>query len=181
MLINHGMKKRYTHEILGYNYRMTNIAAAIGIVQLKRLNEFTEKRIRNAEYLSNSLGSLDWLKTPYTPPGCKHVYNQYTLKIIGDLNDRTRMDTVDRGADGGVNRDNFAKYLSKNNIGCDIYYPSPSYKQPMYRDLGYAKDYDGKLPVSEEICNKVISIPVHPSVTEDDLGIISDVIKKYRK
>ncbi|MEA1924956.1 MAG: DegT/DnrJ/EryC1/StrS family aminotransferase, partial [Candidatus Altiarchaeota archaeon] len=79
--INHGMRERYLHEELGFNYRMTNIQAALGLCQLEKLDSFTDLRMSNAAFLSKNLDKSDWLTTPHVPSGCKHVFHQYTVKV----------------------------------------------------------------------------------------------------
>ncbi len=157
MLLNHGSTERYYHEILGYNFRMTNIAAAIGLAQLEKLPEFNRVRQENAAYFSEELKGLDWLETPVFSDEYEHVFHQYTLKV--------------------ENRDEFTTYLGENGIGYGIHYPLPVYRQPLYRRIGYQ---DLKLPVTEEVSAKVISIPVHPALTEAELEKIVEVIRDFK-
>ncbi len=157
LLINHGSQERYNHEVLGYNYRMTNIAAAIGLSQLEKLNDFNQKRQRNAAFFTENLKDISWLETPVVPEGYKHVFHQYTIKI-------------------NKNRDDFADYLKNNGIGYGIHYPLTVNKQPLYKKLGYEKE---EYRVAEEMSSKVISIPVHPALNESELNKIVDVIGNY--
>ena len=157
MLIKHGSSERYQHEILGYNYRMTNIAAAIGLKQLEKLDQFNNKRQENAEFLTKNLKDLDWLETPYVPEEREHVFHQYTLKVD--------------------NRDEFVEYLEENGVGYGIHYDCPAYRQPLYKKMGY-DDYS--LPVTERLVEKVVSIPVHPALSDADLKKIVRVIRDYK-
>jgi len=157
LLINHGSQERYNHEVLGYNYRMTNIAAAIGLSQLEKLNDFNQKRQRNAAFFTENLKDISWLETPVVPEGYKHVFHQYTIKI-------------------NKNRDDFADYLKNNGIGYGIHYPLTVNKQPLYKKMGYEKE---EYRVAEEMSSKVISIPVHPALNESELNKIVDVIGNY--
>ncbi len=159
MLREHGSKVRYNHEILGYNYRMTDIAAAIGIAQLERLDGFNEARISNADYLSRKLKGIDGLTTPRLNKGVKHVFHQYTIKINGTF---------------PVDRDKLAEILKDAGIGTGIHYPVPVHKQPLYKKLGY-KD---NLPVAEKVTKQVLSLPIHPSLTTKDLNHIANTIKE---
>ena len=161
LLRNQGQSSKYFHTILGYNYRMTDIQAAIGIVQLGKLNEFNRKRILNAEYLNKNI-KLDGLEIPHKEKNVKHVYHQYVVKIAEDL----------------INRDEFDKYLTDNGIGCAIHYPLPIHKQPLYRDLGYT-DENVNCPVAAKLADEVLSLPVHPSLTEDDLKYSVDIINNF--
>ena len=156
LLRNHGENQKYCHAILGYNYRMTNIQAAIGIVQLRKLDEFNKRRIENAEYLNKHL-KVEGLVTPYKDNKVKHVYHQYVIKIEDDF---------------PVSRSSFIEYLQNKGIGCAIHYPLPIYNQPLYRQLGY----EDRCPVASELTNKVLSLPVHPALTKDDLKYIVDII-----
>lgn len=152
----HGSAKKYHHDVLGYNFRMTDIGAAIGVEQLKKIDSFNEKRIANAAYLNEGLADVECVETPILKEGCKHVYHQYTIKIT----------------DG--KRDKFSEYLLENGIGNGIYYPIPLYTQVLYTEMGY----DQSLPVTEEIVQEVLSLPVHPNLSKDDLDLIIKVIKE---
>ncbi|MBS4208294.1 DegT/DnrJ/EryC1/StrS family aminotransferase [Bacillus sp. FJAT-50079] len=154
LLINHGSPERYVHTIIGYNYRMTNISAAIGIGQLKQIEHFTSKRISNANMLNKGLGDIKWLRTPYAPEGFKHVYHQYTIKIEG----KGRTEVI--------------KELEKAKIGYGVHYPTPIHLQPVYKELGYGTQ---ELPHSEKLANEVLSLPVHPGLSELDIKKIVSV------
>lgn len=155
-IINHGRSDRYFHDSLGYNYRMTDLAAAIGSVQLTKLDDFNAKRVANAKYLSANLQGLSWLETPYLPEECYHVYHQYTIKV--------------------EKRDQFAKWLQEKGIGNSIVYPIPVHKQPFYQDI-VGKDL--VLPNAEAIAEKVISLPIHPALTQEQLEEIVKVIREF--
>lgn len=154
MLRDHGQRERYFHETLGYNYRMTDIAAAIGICQLRKLDQFNEKRIENAEFLAREIEKIKGLIPPYIKPNVKHVFHQYTIRITDDL---------------GMSRDELKQKLIDKGIETAIYYPIPIHKQPLYKKLGY----NDHLPISEKVAKEVISLPVHPSLTNDDLDYIN--------
>lgn len=157
MLREHGSKKRYYHEILGFNLRMTDISAAIGIAQLKRLDEFNSIRIENAGYISERLKDIDGILLPEIKEGIKHVFHQYTIRVTEDFK---------------VTRDELIRILNEKGIGTGIYYPVPIHKQPLYKKLGYDKN----LPVSEKMAQEVLSLPIHPSVTKENLGYIAETI-----
>lgn len=154
MIRNHGMKRRYHHEMLGYNYRMTDIQAAIGLVQLKRLPEFTEKRRRNAEYYNAKIESVI---TPTVKEGYRHVWHQYTVRI-----------------NHGRDRDAAVEQLTAAGIGTGIYYPIPAHHQPHVK----AVVGEVSLPVSERLAKEVISLPVHPELTDEDLNTIVTEVNK---
>lgn len=161
LLRNHGQSSKYYHTILGYNYRMTDIQAAIGIAQLNKLNEFNKKRIQNAEYYNKHI-KLDGLITPYKDANVKHVYHQYVIKVEKD----------------SIDRDVFMKYLTDNGIGCAVHYPLPIFSQPLYRDLGYT-DEIAKCPVTSDIVNRVLSLPIHPSLSEENLNYVVETINNF--
>jgi len=157
LLVNHGSPQKYHHDILGYNYRMTNISAAIGLVQFKKLDQFNEQRQKNAEKLTDGLSDLDWLETPVFPDDREHVFHQYTIKT--DL------------------RDELLDYLKENEIGYGIHYPMPAYEQSLYQKLGYK---DIRCPVTERLCDQVVSLPVHPALSEEDINYIIEKLRDFR-
>jgi len=151
---NHGQTQRYYHEFIGYNLRMTDIAAAIGLAQLKKLDGFTEKRIDNAKYLTKKLEGIKGITTPYVSDDVRHVYHQYTIKVD--------------------DRDEVNKKLNEAGIGTGVHYPIPINEQPFYRKLGY----DSKeTPVASDVSKKVLSLPIHPSVTKENLDYIAGELK----
>jgi dTDP-4-amino-4,6-dideoxygalactose transaminase len=154
MLRNHGMKIRYHHDFLGYNFRMTDIHAAIALVQLDRLTSFTNKRQENAAYLSNNLLSVI---IPKVQDNCKHVWHQYTIRVKN-----------------GRDRDQAVKELNEAGIGSGIFYPIPMHKQE------YTKNNFGEIscPVAEKLANEVISIPVHPQLNSEEL---SSIVKEVNR
>lgn len=160
LLRNHGITGEYEHSVLGYNYRMTNIAAALGIGQLERLDGLIAGRRDNAGYLGSHLDGIAGLKVPFVPsPDYYHSYNQYTLKI-------------------GTDRDGFIREMKKREIGCKIFYPTIIPDQILYKKLGFSGDAS---PAARKVASSVISIPVHPSLEERDLKRIVESIEEYCK
>jgi perosamine synthetase len=156
LLRSHGMRVRYYHEMLGYNFRMTNIHAAIGLAQLPKLEAFNERRIANAAYLSEHLPK-DKVQVPQVRPGTRHVFHQYTVRILPP-----------------VDRDGARRQLLEAGVGSEVYYPIPVHKQQVYIDMGYG---DQSFPESEKAAEQVLSLPIHPSVTQEDLEIIVAAVK----
>lgn len=146
-LRQHGMRRQYHHDELGFNARMTDVQAAIGLAQLGKLAGFNERRIANAGYLSERLRGVE---TPAVPAGARHVFHQYTVRVPAD-----RRDAVLEG-------------LKARGVGCGVYYPLAVYAQKPYRALGYGET----LPETERACREVLSLPVHPGLGEDDLDAI---------
>jgi perosamine synthetase len=150
---NHGREKTkwgYEHGRIGYNYRMTDISAAIGLEQLKKLPSFLKKRRENAKFYDKNLENVE---TPYVLDSAEHAYHQYTIKC--------------------KNRDKLLEELKKNEIGFGIYYPKPLHKYPHLEKFGH-----NELKVSERLVNEVVSLPVHPALTKEDLEKVVDVINK---
>jgi dTDP-4-amino-4,6-dideoxygalactose transaminase len=159
MLRSHGSKVRYYHEMLGFNLRMTDISAAIGLAQLRKVDRYNDLRIGNAQRLNDKLQGIRGIVTPATRPGCKHVFHQYTIRITPEF---------------GMSRDEVVRRLNAAGIGTGIYYPVPIHLQQLYRDLGYNESH----PVSERLSEEVISLPVHPSVTPQEIDLIADAIRR---
>ena len=150
-LRNHGREKTkwgYEHGRLGYNYRMTDIAAAIGLEQLKRLPKNIEIRQKNAQYFNTHLNNVE---IPFVIPKAKHAYHQYTVK--------------------STNRDALTQSLKKNEIGFGIYYPQPLHT---YKHLQKYAHKD--LKISEKLGDEVVSLPVHPGLARDELEKVVDVV-----
>lgn len=155
MLRAHGSKQRYLHEMIGYNFRMTDISAAIGIVQMGRLAEFTEKRRQNARKLASGLKGTKNLILPVEKDNCSHVYHQYTIRT--------------------PRRDSLRDTLQEKGIGTGTYYPLCIHQQPLYKEMGYA----GSFPNSEKAAREVLSIPVHPGLSDADINTVIACIKEW--
>jgi dTDP-4-amino-4,6-dideoxygalactose transaminase len=167
LLRNHGQQARYSHTTIGYNMRMTEIQAALGLVQLRKLEQFTEQRISNAHFLTEHLPQA--LQTPVSRPGYRHVYHQYTIRVPDS-----------------DKRDHWATGLYERGVGTGIHYPTPIYRQPFYRESlsrfrisspdGAANAHvvpsDLCLPETERAARQVLSLPVHPALSKDDLSTI---------
>lgn len=149
----HGQKEKYLHTEFGLNLRMTNIPAAIGLVQLKKIEKFTKKRQENAKYY---LEHLKGVQLPVEENGYDHVYHLFTVRVP-------------------KKRDAFAKKLNEAGIGTGIHYPRPIHKQPYYKKIGYSKV---SLPEVEKASKEVLSLPVHPEVTKKDLTYICRTFNK---
>ncbi|MGQ0605200.1 MAG: DegT/DnrJ/EryC1/StrS family aminotransferase [Anaerolineales bacterium] len=145
LMRQHGMERRYYHDMLGYNYRMTDLHAAIGLAQMDRLPGFNARRRFNAEYLSAKIESVI---IPKVKDGYGHVWHQYTIRV-----------------NGGRDRDAVVKQLGENGVGTGVFYPVPCHQQGYVRDL----IGDVSLPVTEVLAREVISLPVHPALTQTDL------------
>ncbi len=141
---NQGMRQRYHHEILGYNFRLTDIGAAIGLVQFAKLERNTARRQAIAARYDELLADLP-LGLPTTPVGRTHVFHQYTIDV-------------------GRARDAIAADLGAAGIGIGIYYPIPVHRQPYVLELGIHAD----LPVSDRAAARTLSLPMYPGLTEGE-------------
>lgn len=151
----HGMRRRYYHDELGFNFRMTDVHAAIGLAQLNKLERFNQARQRNAAFLS---AHLQGVTTPYVPEHSQHVYHQYTLRVPAGQRDALRA------------------YLQAQAIGSEIYYPVPVHQQAYYvQQLGYQIS----LPEAERAATEVLSIPVHPALTSEELEQIVAAVNTF--
>ncbi|GAA2177681.1 DegT/DnrJ/EryC1/StrS family aminotransferase [Arthrobacter parietis] len=150
LLRNQGMERQYENELVGFNARMTNLHAAIGRVQLTKVLGWTAQRQANARFLTDN---LEGVGTPAVAEGAEHVYHQYTIRISGD-------------------RDGFAAALKDEyNIGSGVYYPIPNHRLPSF-------DRTEDLPNTEIAAREVLSLPVHPSLDEEDLDRIVTAVNK---
>jgi len=158
LLRNHGMGKRYYHDIIGYNFRMTDIGAAIGVEQLKKLSSFITRRRQIAVAYDKAFKDIPGIITPVELKGNKHVYHQYTIRITPDF---------------GWTRDEVIAELGKNDIGVAIFYPVPLYRQKAYKGIGRK----GSCKVTEAISKEVVSLPIHPALSDAQIKKIIKVIK----
>jgi dTDP-4-amino-4,6-dideoxygalactose transaminase len=155
LLRQHGMQRRYYHDKLGYNFRMTDIHAAIGLAQIGKLEKFNAQRQANAEFMNRNLKGVI---TPFVPEQQSHVFHQYTVRVT----------------DG--RRDALRTHLNEKGIGSEVYYPVPIHQQIFYvKDLGY-KD---SLPETEKAAQQVLSLPVHPGLSSADLELIVETVNDF--
>jgi dTDP-4-amino-4,6-dideoxygalactose transaminase len=147
LLRNQGQEIRYKNEIIGFNTRMTDIHAAIGRVQLRKLPGWTSTRQANAEFLNKNLQGV---VTPYLAPGSTHSYHQYTIRIPGGSSEK---------------RDAFMAGLTARGVGSGVYYPTPIHRLPSF-------NLTLDLPETELLAKECVSLPVHPSLSQADLETI---------
>lgn len=161
MFRHHGQsqKVRYQYFDMGYNYRMTDIAAAIGIEQMKKLDGFNLKRIDNAALLTEGLKGIRGLAVPSIQDGYRHVFHQYTVRVTENFK---------------MSRDELSSYLTGKGIGNAIFYPKGLH---LFDHIKKTQKLLVSCPVSEQITAEVLSLPVHPLVSEKDIAYIIDVFK----
>ncbi len=156
MLRDHGRKEKYEHLMVGYNYRLDALQAAILRVKLKYLDEWNEKRRENASIYNKLLKDLN-VVTPYEEKYAKHVYHLYVLRI--------------------KRRNEIYKFLQEKGILCGIHYSLPLHLQRAYHSLGYRK---GDFPVAEECAKEVISLPIFPELKENGIESIVKILGEFR-
>ena len=156
----HGMVAPYEYAELGYNYRMSDLHAAIAVEQLKKVDNFTVRRQHVASELNKALNGIKGIQLPSVAPDRSHVYHQYTVVLTDDAN---------------VSRDEFVAGLRERGVGAGIYYPKPLHVYPHIAKLGYKV---GDFPVAEDLAARVVSLPVHPKVSDEDVITIAKAVKE---
>lgn len=158
MIANHGQKKRYYHDMVGCNSRLDTIQAAILHIKLKKLDEYIEARRAVADYYDRAFESCEKIKTPWRVPYGKHVFHQYTLQLKD------------------VDRDGLQAYLAEKNIPSMIYYPVPGHRQKMFDSFNAEI---ANLPVTDWLTERVISLPIHTEMEQDQLEYISTSVLEF--
>jgi len=153
---SHGEKEKYTSLMLGHNYHMPEIQAAIGCVQLKKLPSFLTKRGKNAKKLTEKLGQAKDLQLPKEPKGYKHSWYLYTVRMKRAKKEQ---------------RDKAVEELKRKGIGAEVYYMNPVHLMPYYRSFGKYR-----LPETEKAARQVFSLPVHPGVTAEQIDFIGKTV-----
>jgi dTDP-4-amino-4,6-dideoxygalactose transaminase len=156
MLVDHGQRRKYHHERLGWNGRMDGIQGAVLGVKMNHIEAWTEARRTNAHRYEAALGSLDWLTLPWEAPGRRHVYHLYVV----------------RAAD----REDVMAALREQDVACGIHYPIPVHLQDACRDLGYTH---GCFPVAERTAAEFISLPMYPELTEAQIEHVARALRAY--
>ncbi|MFC5269335.1 DegT/DnrJ/EryC1/StrS family aminotransferase [Adhaeribacter terreus] len=160
MIANHGQSEKYYHDVIGVNSRLDTIQAAILNIKLQYLHDYTTARQQAAAYYDEALADIPEVKIPARDPKSTHVFHQYTLKIENSK------------------RDALQHYLKEHDIPTMIYYPLPVHLQKAYQYLGYKK---GDFPVAETLSKKVLSLPMHTELSDDQLNYITDKIRSFFK
>jgi UDP-2-acetamido-2-deoxy-ribo-hexuluronate aminotransferase len=158
MIANHGQKERYYHDIVGCNSRLDSIQAAVLDVKLRHLDEYIAARQKAAAFYDKAFSGCEKIKVPYIADYTNHVYHQYTLLLEG------------------VSRDGLNKYLAEQKIPSMIYYPVPAHKQKMFAAFG-GGNYS--LPATDWLTERVISLPIHTELDEEQLHYITRNVLNY--
>ena len=158
IVVNHGMVVRYYHDYIGVNSRLDSMQAAVLKVKLQYLDHYTKARQAAADYYDNAFAGHPKLKTPVTAPFSTHVFHQYTL-VTTDLD-----------------RDEMQKFLMAKKVPAMIYYPVPLHMQKAYQDPRYK---EGDFPVTEDLSKRVISLPMHTELDEEQLEYITSAVLEF--
>ena len=156
MLINHGSSRKNHHELIGHNYRMDTLQAAILSVKLEHLDDWTNRRRQNAQLYHNQLSNVTELTLPKEAPRTQHSYHQYVVRL--------------------KQRDRLKEYLNDREVSTMIHYPIPCHLQKAFVDVTYEPL---SLPVSEQHAHEVLSLPIHDQIQEEDVNFVADCIKSF--
>jgi UDP-2-acetamido-2-deoxy-ribo-hexuluronate aminotransferase len=157
-IVNHGMTVRYYHDMIGVNSRLDSIQAAILDIKLKHLDEYAANRNKAADYYDKALAGHPKLKTPVRSKKSNHVFHQYTLVTLG------------------IDRFKMQEFLNTKGVPAMIYYPVPLHMQKAYLDPRYK---EGDFPVTEKLCNSVISLPMHTELDDEQLQHITSSVLEF--
>jgi dTDP-4-amino-4,6-dideoxygalactose transaminase len=158
MVANHGQSRRYYHDLVGCNSRLDTIQAAILEIKLRYLDQYIEERRRVSAYYDKALGRVNGITVPFRDSRSKHVFHQYTLILEG------------------IDRNKLHDYLATRNIPSMIYYPVPAHRQMMFEQYNVSNT---DLPVTDWLTERVISIPMHTELSEEQLALITTSIQEF--
>lgn len=159
LLRNQGMRDRYAYEMVGFNARMTDLQAAVGVAELADLEARTTRRIEHAAALSDRLAEVSVLQTPMAAPNRRHVFHQYTVRVAGGAR---------------LNRDELANALAERGIGTGVYYPRTVHGYECFADDPRVDG--GAYPDAERAASEVLSLPVHPHLSSADVTLVADAV-----
>ncbi|SHK76235.1 DegT/DnrJ/EryC1/StrS family aminotransferase [Hymenobacter psychrotolerans] len=157
-LANHGQTRKYHHEHIGLNSRLDTLQAALLRVKLRYLRQWTAARQHVAAQYDATLADVPGLAVPARDPRSTHVFHQYTLTV----------------ADEPGRRDALQQHLGAHGVPSQVYYPLPNHLQPAYHYLGYRA---GQFPVAERLCRTVLSVPIHPTLTEEQVAYVAAAVR----
>jgi dTDP-4-amino-4,6-dideoxygalactose transaminase len=164
VLRNQGMRQRYMYEMAGHNYRLTDLQAALAIPQLALLDDTIAKRRANAQFLIDGLGDVRGLRVPQQRTGRGHVWHQFTVMLTDE---------------SPIERDEFVMHLTERGVGNGIYYPRLVFDYDCYRDNPQVKA--SAVPVAASVTGRVVSLPVHPGLSPDDLTTVVATVRDLMK
>jgi dTDP-4-amino-4,6-dideoxygalactose transaminase len=157
-LRDHGSEKKYFHDLIGFNCRMSEFQAAVLNVKMDYIEEWTEKRRRNAERYSEGLSGLEEVAAPVESEGARHVYHLFVVRA--------------------QERDELQEYLKDKDIGCGMHYPIPLHLTEAYAYLGYRP---GDFPKAENLAKEILSLPMYPEISGDQIDYVCECIQDFYK
>jgi dTDP-4-amino-4,6-dideoxygalactose transaminase len=160
MIANHGQSKRYHHDIVGCNSRLDNLQAGILRIKLRELDSYIDSRRNAADYYDAFFSQIEGIKVPSRSGDSRHVFHQYTLTLEG------------------VDRDGLHEFLAEKEIPSMIYYPIPAHRQKMFASFG---SENSELPITDWLTERVISLPIHTELEEDQLKHITGSVLEFIK
>jgi len=158
----HSKEKRFLHNFIGFNYRMTNLQAAVGVAQLEKIEKFVRMRRNNAMLYNSLLGNIKGITLPVEEEWAKNVYWMYSILIEDDF---------------GIDRDELRIQLKKNGIETRTFF-IPMHQQPIFKKMGLS---EGNCPVADELSRKGLYLPSSSSLTEKDIRFVCQNIKKIKE
>lgn len=161
LLRNQGMRNRYDYRLVGHNYRLTDLQAAVGVGELRQLRARTMRRVQNAARLAEMLRGIDGLVLPSVVSDREHVFHQFTVRVTSEAR---------------IDRDALARALSHRGVGTGVYYPRAVYDYPCYR--GHPLVQGKGCPEAERAAQEVVSLPVHPSLEAADVATIAAEVRR---
>jgi dTDP-4-amino-4,6-dideoxygalactose transaminase len=156
LLRNHGASETYYHELVGTNSRLDALQAGVLLVKLRHLDQWIEEREANAAYYNQRFAEMPEIVTPYVTPDCRHVYNQYVIRI--------------------PRRDEARKLFAERSIGCSVYYPRPLHRQECFLELDYDEN---EFPNSCAACEEVLALPIYPELTREQQDEVVEAVKHH--
>lgn len=158
MIVNHGQSKRYYHDRVGVNSRLDTIQAAVLRIKLRHLDEYINARRKVADYYDARFKNIAGISTPFRAADSNHVFHQYTLVLEG------------------IDRDGLNAFLADKDVPSMIYYPVPGHRQKMFETFGSAST---ELPITDWLTERVLSLPIHTEMEDEQLKYICDCIVEY--
>ena len=165
MMANHGQSRRYYHDVVGCNSRLDTVQAAILNIKLRHLDEYNTARRAAADYYDKAFAGYPKIKTPFRAAWSRHVFHQYTL-LLEDGNNSAAL------------RNGLNEFLAAHNIPSMIYYPVPGHRQKMFEQFNVASQ---SMPVTDWLTERVISLPIHTELDEEQLHFITTKVLEYIK
>lgn len=166
MIREHGQSQKYYHETLGHNYRMEGIQGAVLGVKLKHLDKWTDGRRRAASKYNELLKNVEHIVLPKEMSNVKHVYHLFVIKVKSKDSDRSKL------------RNDLQNFLTAAGVGTGLHYAIPLHEQNCFKNLGYKK---GDFPVTEELAETGISLPMYPELNDEQIGYVCDKVKEFFK